>query len=1003
MLLVEGSIGLRFDASDLLGILTMRFSLCLVSWGVLIAMPLPAAEPVALKLPEPKPRASLTDSDVGFGCGVFSPNGKMFATGSWDGTIRIWDIEKTKLAHVIKGHKAPVRGLAFLFDGKQVISVSEDRTIKFWNLATNKQDGDTIEFGLEVYALALSNDGKWFIAGGGDWRKQVKGEARLFDTATRKAIKTYRGYKATPFGFSFSADGKTIAIADGTGPMTLWEHEKPDGFTTINPKTNSRSMSFAAGGKMLINGNEDGTLQLWDTTYRVEEAKVSAHQSWIFGLCESSDGKLLATAGMDSTIKLWSLAELEDLPPVTLHGHKGNVWFARFSPDGKTLVSGGDDKVLRVWDVTRQMRKYLEGSPKQKYSQAPIPSGKTTRLAIVARESTDTTLAILDLAEVDLAEDKRLQLLDRKSIDRILAEQKLSLSGLVDANTAVKIGKLLAVEMFAVVETSGKEKEVVGFAIYDAATGIKYADRSLPEKGLRQQVKEVLETTRNAVEKRARGRKDLRTICLMGVRNAELSRDRDTTCRSLAMLLERQLISSANVTLLERKRLEFLNKEKSLPSEGTTHDLLSSLMVLDLEFGRAKAGHGLRATATISDGVGKTLQRLTVEGKDSSGADIVEPLFQGLSKFLQVAAAPRPVNRRRESARFFREAELALSHNDWSAGIQALEASFALNHTDEEIRARLAGAMSESAFNMLKPQFTLSPDRRTTLYRVPNEDLKTYFALKTRAINIYIGALDQLKDKSAQNLNNIANTFQNVFWFSHYRSLLHVAPQDLDAAAIDLRAEFEAHFSQVMQKELALWEPAIRKDPAQIAGYTAVVMRDARYLEAAYEPHGAALMVPISRHYLALSQLKGIDLNSMVSGLQSTLPRRPEFLEFHRELKKSPHPAPPGLRLLCGDDGGRRGEEIRAGRLCSTLPGIQTRRSKRYCECRKQRQTSRENTDSAIVLFHARRGDSLREIRLGRAKTAGTIRTMRIHAQSQAHDSRHIERRRIRLGGVFGK
>ena len=107
-----------------------------------------------------------------------------------------------------------------------------------------------------------------------------------------------------------------------------------------------------------------------------------------------------------------------------------------------------------------------------------------------------------------------------------------------------------------------------------------------------------------------------------------------------------------------------------------------------------------------------------------------------------------------------------------------------------------------------------------------------------------------------------------------------------------------------MQKEPSLWEPAIRKDPAQIAGYTAVVMRDARYLEAAYEPHGGALMVPISRHYLGLPQLKGIDLNSMVSGLQSTLLLRPEFLEFHRELKKSPHPAVSGLRLLCGDDGG---------------------------------------------------------------------------------------------------
>ena len=188
-----------------------------------------------------------------------------------------------------------------------------------------------------------------------------------------------------------------------------------------------------------------------------------------------------------------------------------------------------------------------------------------TRIAIVASQnsaargpSTGTNEAgavggVIALAEAKLSTCEGLEVLDRLQIERVLKEQKLSLSGLVDASQAVKVGQILSVDLFVIVEKTADGKEAFGCLIYDANSGLRLWDAALSSDGIEATVDGVVAGVDAAVRKRVAGPQMLRTMSIVGVRNADLPRSVDTVCESLGMLLERELARSGNVGVLERK------------------------------------------------------------------------------------------------------------------------------------------------------------------------------------------------------------------------------------------------------------------------------------------------------------------------------------------------------------------------------------------------------------------------------------------------------------------
>ena len=175
--------------------------------------------------------------------------------------------------------------------------------------------------------------------------------------------------------------------------------------------------------------------------------------------------------------------------------------------------------------------------------QAQDKKPAAVRIALVSSDKSESARNIMALAEVRLSSAPGLVLVDRQSIDKVLAEQKLSLAGEISADQALNLGKLLSVDLFGVVEVGLEAKGVAGLVVFDARTGVHLVDTALPSNTIGASVDAVVTAVQGA-QRKNQDVAQLRPICLMAVRNANLPRHLDSFCDSVGLLLERQLSSS---------------------------------------------------------------------------------------------------------------------------------------------------------------------------------------------------------------------------------------------------------------------------------------------------------------------------------------------------------------------------------------------------------------------------------------------------------------------------
>jgi len=147
-------------------------------------------------------------------------------------------------------------------------------------------------------------------------------------------------------------------------------------------------VAYSPDGKTLASASHDKTIKLWDVTTGQEKATLKGHADKVYSVAYSPDARTLASASEDKTIIFWDVATGEK--KATLKGHTEMVNDVVFSPDGKTLASASKDKTIKVWDVaTGEENATLKGHTDRLSSVKYSLDGKT-----LASGSWDQTIKV---------------------------------------------------------------------------------------------------------------------------------------------------------------------------------------------------------------------------------------------------------------------------------------------------------------------------------------------------------------------------------------------------------------------------------------------------------------------------------------------------------------------------------------------------------------------------------------------------------------------------------
>ncbi len=274
---------------------------------------------------------------------------------SWE--LKIWRLDTGRLVHDVQNLPAPVRGVVFSPDGKQLACICDQGTLLVsdaeswmpnWVAQAHTERGRAIDW---------SDDGQWIVSGGNDG-------GAVWNASAGTLVSRFREHPEMLLDVSFSHQSSSVidshmmplplpnlCVCSTDGHSTIvWRAATGERVGTVisTPSTVTRSVIFDSSSSAVLGAREDGEITTWNVEDGQARRHWSGHQNAVLQMVRNFDGTRLVTASLDGSIRIWNSSGQ------TLHVGPQHILHASsvaFTPDGKLAVSGDTSGQIHVWDV----------------------------------------------------------------------------------------------------------------------------------------------------------------------------------------------------------------------------------------------------------------------------------------------------------------------------------------------------------------------------------------------------------------------------------------------------------------------------------------------------------------------------------------------------------------------------------------------------------------------------------------------------------------------------